>query len=130
LVFPAAVRSTDRNSRLFFVLEVGQPSASSRSVVSAEVYLRKTHRLQFGEILSRVGRCNCCEFQRRRIDSGGDTSEGCDTIPEPKKGPFIGAIHKTDELMEKVHRILYDLENLMVIGLDVASAKSRHIIIV
>jgi len=23
----------------------------------------------------------------------------------PKKGPFLGAIHKTDELMERVHRI-------------------------
>jgi len=42
----------------------------------------------------------------------------------------MGAIHKTDELMEEVHRIVYDPDNLMVIGLDVASAKSRHIIIV
>ncbi len=29
------------------------------------------------------------EFQGGRIDSGGNASAGCDTIPEPNKGPIL-----------------------------------------
>ncbi len=46
------------------------------------------HRYGGGQLLPAVGRCNLSEFQRGRIDSGGDTSAGCDTIPEPTKGRF------------------------------------------
>ena len=52
----------------------------------------------------RGGRCNRREFRRGRIDSGGDTSAGCDTIPQPKKGGYLGRARTARGLSGPRHR--------------------------
>ena len=61
-----------------FVHLVGATEGANEKTVAA---FGRFHRSEFESNATRRSRCNLGEVERGRIDSGGDTSGGCDTTP-------------------------------------------------
>ena len=68
----AEVRSTSFSFKFSFGASFGQTNASWRIDLSSEVPSVRVHRLQFGGILSRAGRCNRLQVANRVTRNGRD----------------------------------------------------------
>ena len=62
-----------------FVHSVGATEGANEKTVAA---FGRFHRSEFESNATRRSRCNLGEVERGRIDSGGDTSGGCDTTSD------------------------------------------------